>query len=319
VRDLAPRLTDNVLGSAASIWLYDQAMQGNVTGAGPDDPEKIKMLEAQGWQRYSVKIGGGYVSYTNWGPVAVPLSLMAGAAEAQTYAPPGKQDLPHVVGDALGRSIKVLTEQNYLQGIGAIYKGINDSGRYGQQWLTQYMQTLVPYGAAINTVGQATDPLIRQPEKGNLGQAMAGRFPGLREGLPAKQDVLGRDVRNEQQGPQSIVPLRSSEGRPDPTLKVLLDNGADVGPPPTEAEGVPLTPADQRRHQEIAGTLIQSTVEKITADKRFAALPLAARKKILQAGVEGARTAASGVLFGELGKDELTRRFREKATVGASR
>lgn len=318
VRPLGPRLTDNVLGTAASAWMYGQAMEGNISGAGPDDPEKLKMLEAQGWGRYSVNVGGRWVSYTNWGPVAIPLSLMAGAAEAQTYAKPGATTGDKVL-DAFGRSAKVLTEQNYLQGIGAVYKAINDPERFGQQWLSQYVQTLVPMGAAINTVGQMTDPLIRQPGKGDIGQALAGRFPGLREGLPAKQDVLGRDVTNEQQGLGALIPLRSSEGRPDQVLQVLLDNGADIGAPPKEVKSVPLSPADQQRHQEIAGGLIADTVGKITADPRFAALPRETRQKILQGAVERARTAAGGILFGELGSAELSRRYREKATAGASR
>lgn len=317
-RSLGARTRDAAMGSAASVWFYDQALRGNVTGAGPDDPEKRAMLQAQGWQPYAVKIGDDYVGYQNWGPVAVPLALMAGAAEAQTYAKPGTS-APGMVGDALQRSVKVLTEQNYLQGIGAIYKSMTDFERYGHQWLNQYLSSLVPYGAAINTVGQATDPLVRQPEKGNVGQALAARVPGLRESLPAKQDVLGRDVVNEQQGLAAAWPLRTTEGRPDETLTVLLANGADIPAPPKEIRGVPLTPEEQRRHQELAGPLIAEGVGRAIGSARFDTLAPEIRKKMLSGVIESSRERAAGQLFKELGADEIRRRLREKQAAGATR
>lgn len=318
VRQLDQRFRDNAMGSAAALWFYSQAAQGNVTGSGPDDPEKKAMLTSQGWQPYAVKIGGDYVSYSNWGPVAVPLALAAGAAEAQIYAKPGAPPTV-IVGDALQRSAKMLTEQNYLQGVGAVYKSMTDFERYGHQWLTQYLSSLVPYGAAINTVGQATDPLVRQPAKGDVGQALAVRFPGLREGVPAKQDVLGRDVVNEQQGLASANPLRTSEGRPSEALGVLLENRADIPAVPKDIKNVPLTPEDQRRFQQIAGERVEAAVTRIVADERFPRLASDVRTKLLQHAIEQARETASGLLFKELGSAEIKRRLLEKQAAGVAR
>lgn len=296
VRPLGARARDNALGSAATLWFYDQAAKGNVTGKGPDDPQKRAMLEAQGWMPYSIKLGGEYRGYQNWGAIATPLALAAAAAETQVYAKPS-DTLTQKAADMVGRTIGMFAEQTMLQGVGAIYRSATDFERYGHQWLQGYLQSTVPYGAAINTAGQATDPLVRKPERNNLEEGMAARFPVLRESLPAKQDVLGRDVVNEQQGLEAANPIRSREGRPSDVLQVLLENGVDLpSTPPKTRANVTLTRDEQESFQRTAGVFIERAVRRIVADPTFAARPAARKKVILQNAVEDARERAEASL-----------------------
>jgi hypothetical protein len=309
---LGERLSDNVVGSAAFAGLALAAANGYVTGAGPEDREKRDMLKAQGWQPYSVKLGDRWVSYSNWGPIAVPLSLAAGLHEGK--------DLP----DAFARGAKVLTEQAYLSGVGTIWKGMTEPDRYGEQWVAQALQTLVPYGAAINTVGQATDPYLRDPGKttvaqlgrGEVPNTLKARIPGVRENLPALQDQLGRDVANPQRGAAAVLPVRASESAPDPALRELQRVGVDVPEPPKEVRGIPLTPEEQRAFNRRAGELIRQRVAARTSDPGWGGRTPEARVRILKAAVESARTDAGNEIVNAIpGKNQRRETAKTAATA----
>lgn len=318
VAPLGERLGDNIMGTAATVAFFQKAQEGAITGAGPDDPEKRDMLRAQGWQPYSLKLGDHYVSYANWGPVATPLAMAAGAAEAIQYRKQNAANVPAILVDAGRRTAKLVTEQSYLQGIGAIWKALEQPDRYSAQTLGQMMTSLVPYGSALNTLGQARDPLQRQVGKvadvglpAYLQQSVEARLPGLREQLPAAQDQLGRPIPNEAEGAGALNPLRSTTIRSNAVLQELLTNGADIGEPPTSVRNVDLTPAEQRTVNEKAGQYIERNVQAVMADADYQKADDLGKQRALQRAVERGRMQAGGELLQSLSEAEIKRRLEE--------
>lgn len=311
---LGERVSDNVVGSMAFVGLQMAAFNGYISGAGPEDREKRDMLRAEGWQPYSLKVGDRWVSYSNWGPIAVPLALAAGTAEASQYRTP-KQDAPAVILDAFKRGAQVLTEQSYLQSVGALYKGMTEPDRYGEQLVEGLTNSVVPYGAAVNTVGQSTDPLVRESARSKdagllaaLGQNLESRLPGQRESLPSKFDQLGRPVENQMQGAAAYLPLRTSRITPNATLETLRASGVDVPEAPRSVQGVALTPDEQRQVQVASGPLIEQMVAKATSSPRWAALSPAAKQNSLKLIVEAARENAGVRVLREMGRDQIRQR-----------
>lgn len=308
---LGERLGDNLIGTAAWTGFYMKSMEGNISGAGPDDPEKRDMLRAQGWQPYSVKIGDHWVSYSNWGPVAISLASAAGAAEAQTFHKSGA-DIGSMITDGMRRTAQLATEQSYLSGIGAVWKGLSEPDRYGSQFVGQFMTSLIPYGSALNTVGQATDTVMRTPARDNFAdfvkQSTAARLPFLREGVPSSQDQLGRPIPNEASGFGAANPLRTSTIRSNVVLQELLANGADVGDPPKAFHSVPLTPAEQREMNTASGTYIEQAVRTLMRDPDYRNFGPEQKQQSLQRAIAAARAAAGGEIMQRLGDAEITRR-----------
>lgn len=294
---LGERVGDNAMGAFAFAAMSMAAANGYISGAGSEDREKRDMSRAQGWQPYSIKLGNRWVSYANWGPIAVPLSMAAAQAEG------GGNPL-----DTFKRGAQVLTEQAYLQGIGVIYKALTQPDRYGEQWVAQALQTLVPYGAAINTAGQATDPLMRDPGKttvdqlgrGEVPNTLKARIPGVRESLPAQQDQLGRDVPNEQRGLAAVLPVRASSERPSAALQALREVGVDVPEPPKEVRSIPLTPEEQRAFNKRAGELIEQRVMARRSDGGWADRSPESKRRILAAAVESARKDAGNEIYAQM-------------------
>ena len=310
---LGERFGDNVMGTVVTFAAMSlAAANGYITGSGPEDREKRDMMKAQGWQPYSLKIGDNWVSYSNWGPMAVPLAGAAATAEGASFA------------DGVKRTTEVLTEQAYLQGIGAVYKALTEPDRYGEKWLSGALQTLIPYGAAINTVGQATDPMMRDPGKGTVQQIATGevptsikaRIPGVRESLPVAQDQLGRDVKNPLHGAAAVQPLRISKSEPDASLQVLSRYGVDVPEPPTSVRSIPLTPEEKRAFNKKAGALIQSRITKAMESDRWESRSESARKGLLERAVEDARESAGNEVIKSIGAADLKKR---RETVNAAK
>lgn len=323
VRPLAERLRYNAMGLGITGWATMQALEGNVSGNGPDDVEKRKMLQGTGWQPYSVKIGDTWVSYANWGPVAVPLALAAAYAESGQYAKTGATAEQRLA-DMAARTGKLVTEQTFLKGIGDLIKAVDEPDRYGPQVIANMATSFVPWGAGLNTVGQALDPVRRQPEKAKdvgfsqyILQSVASRLPFVRTLVPEARDVLGRPDANEMTGLAAFQPLRISQQQQDATLQTFLDAKVDIGAPKAELTvsrtPIALTPEEQRRWSELRGGLLAQHTPTVRDTPGYQAADHLGRQTALQKMLALAAEAADRQLMAEIGGPELTRRVEEAA------
>ena len=94
-------------------------------------------------------------------------------------------------------------------------------------WPGNLASGFVPFSALGRGVANATDPLLRRTQPGDIGQTIQAGIPGLRQQLPAKQDVLGRPEENPQSGLGVFSP-RTGTGTPDPVLNMLAQAGIDL-------------------------------------------------------------------------------------------
>ncbi len=329
-KQLPERVRDNVLGVAGSVWAYNLAEQGVLTGAGPDDPEKLAMLRATGWQPYSVRLENPvsgkteYWSYANFAPFSLMLSAGAAASEAQKYAKPGKTDPLSILADGAARTGKVVSNMTVLAGLGAIVKSIEDPDRYGGAWLSQTLQQLIPAGSFINTIGQATDPYIRRAERDTFANQVGGqllsRIPPNpitpdRTDVPVAQDPLGRAVPNDMTGAGALNPFRPTPERPDPVLQPFIDAKVDIGRPRENLTiagvSVPLTVEEQRRWNELRGQEIQKRMQTLVANGSLERMRPERRQERLEEIRDTAADQATDLLWRSIPFQERNRRRTE--------
>ena len=87
---LSERLTNNIAGTALAVWFGKLALDGTITGDGPNDPQQSRVLEGQGWQANSVHTPFGYVSYKGT-PLEGTLNLVGNYADVVNGSVPQTQ------------------------------------------------------------------------------------------------------------------------------------------------------------------------------------------------------------------------------------
>jgi hypothetical protein len=146
--------------SVLSTLIISNAMAGNITGE--NDPEHPN----------SVKLNGEWVSYENWGPFQIPLSMTANAIEAvkKTGQMPDATALDQL-SNVYNASAKALLRSNYIYDAVKMLGQVGDGGAAAVtgKLAQSYVDRLVPAGGLLNWFEQAFDPIMKDVDPGWAG------------------------------------------------------------------------------------------------------------------------------------------------------
>jgi hypothetical protein len=184
----------------ASAWFaYDH---GKLTGAGPDNPDKRKELEATGWRPNAVHENGQYNTGNKLGSSLNPLdihnSVSSMVADFKQSLANGANKGQVLAGVKLGL-LSVMKDMAQSSWIGDIAPAVNALTapnttivQKGEQFLGSETATMIPsfiaQGARITDQNQPD--LKEHPFTGPILAAI----PGARQSLPVQQDVYGNPV-----------------------------------------------------------------------------------------------------------------------------
>lgn len=163
------------------------ANAGVLSGQPRDDNEK-RQWAAEGKKANALKIGNTWIPIDTLSPQMI---LAAAGANTESRIKNGQGALEAGL-NTLGDGVKSWTEQGYMTGIkDAIdtITGDKDLNKYAIQQAT----SLIPNG--IRKTAAAMDDKARQVNYGDLGESMQNAIPLWRNGLPAKYDIYGREIK----------------------------------------------------------------------------------------------------------------------------
>jgi len=121
-RDLA--LAKVMLGSGIAATIFQMADEGKVTGGGPADPSAKRLLQANGWQPYSFKVGDRYYSYSRLDPYSTILGVAADLVDLRRQMTDKQQEHSALlVGTAI---LHNLANKTWLSGLSTALEAIND-------------------------------------------------------------------------------------------------------------------------------------------------------------------------------------------------
>jgi hypothetical protein len=176
-RDMA--LAKVTLGSTLLATFASLSAEGILTGSGPSRKADRDALIRDGWQPYSLKIGGKYYSYNGMDPMS---GFMAIAADYSEYAQRESDDgkIQEVfIGGALG-FYEYLSQQPYLQGLADITKLLG-LGKTGQD-------------EDVN-IKKSIDGIVKQYGSFAIGGSPAGAYSSLLAGIERLSDPTNKDTR----------------------------------------------------------------------------------------------------------------------------
>lgn len=241
-------LSKGLTGTGIAFAGYALAKAGVLKASGSDDNDKEKFDEEQGKQSYAITIGGKTYSLDWLAPTGIPLFIGAefqrlsvqNNSEKSTEKTNDESKLSEIVksvaniANAGATSINPMSEMSMISGLTSVlssYKKENALGdmmtNAGKSYVNQFVPTLLGQVAKITddyertttstktrTIEKAVDQTINQ---------VKSKVPGLRQTLPIKTDIWGRNKETEPN-----LPLRAFNSFVNPaTVKNVSTDKVD--------------------------------------------------------------------------------------------
>lgn len=286
-RDMA--MARAMIGSGVGAVIAELATQGYITGSPPLDENKRRLLYANGWQPYSIKIGDEYYSYRRLDPFALTFGT---AADIATVGE-GMSDKQREYGAALVAAsvISNLANKTWLSGLAGTVDAVKDPERYGGSWIDRLAGVVVPTGIA--QIARTIDPTMRETD-GTL-EYIQSRVPGMSDGLLPKRDIWGRPMSSEGGvGPDIVSPIWTSTDKKDQITNEALRVGATISKP----NKGDMTPEQYDRLQPVAGELARKWIGELMATPEYRAMTKEDQAEEIRSAVTAARKEAKAHVLG---------------------
>ena len=287
-RDLA--VAKVMVGSGMGAVIADLAAKGVITGSAPSDDNQRRLLMANGWQPYSIKIGDQYYSYRRLDPFAMTFGTAADLATMGN----GMTDKQREKGAALWTASVVanLASRTWLSGVTDALEAIQDPERYSGNFIKRLIgAATVPTGSA--QLARTMDPTMR--ETPDIPSYMSSRLPGQSDDLLPKRDVWGQPIVSEGGvGPDILSPIWTSTDRNDPITLEALRVGASISPP----QKGDMTPEQYDRFQPVVGSLARKWIGELISTPEYQALGTDEQADQIGDAMKAARKEAKAHVLG---------------------
>lgn len=297
-RDMA--LARAAIGTGFGMAFYEAAQGGLITGSPPSDPKKARLLYADGWKPYSIKLGDTYYSYKRLDP----FSTTIGVAADMATLPEGMSERQRedkallLTASIMGN----LASKTWLSGLSDLVSALHEPDRYADNMLQRLVGSFLVPNLVAGTA-RTMDPVARETE--TLGEALQSRVPGLKDDLLPRRDIWGREIRNEGGvGPDWLSPIWLSAQMDDPVNGELLQLEYAPGYPSKKVGGRELSPTEYDRYSELAGKSAHEALGYLVQSSDWLAMDDAAKVKAAQKVVGAARRGARAKLFGGAAADD---------------
>ncbi|WP_417592550.1 thermonuclease family protein [Parasphingorhabdus sp.] len=291
-RDMA--LARSAVGSGFGAMMAKAAGEGYLTGAPPSDQSKERLLRADGWQPYSIKVGDKYYSYLRLDPFA---STIGTAADLATMGD-GMSEAQQADGATLlvASIMSNMASKTWLSGMTDFLSALDDPERNADWFLKRLAgSAAVPTGVA--QAARYNDPTFRDTE--TTGEYIQSRIPGMGASLPSKRDFWGQPIAGEGGlGPDAISPIWESTRKNDPVTNELLRVGVRSGAP----QRGDMTGHQYADFQERAGTMAKASIGAMIKTPEYEALSNDQKVKQIKDIISDSRREAKKAMFGSPAK-----------------
>jgi hypothetical protein len=241
--ELNAELAKPIVGSLLSAATVMGVLDGGITGAPPKNKKDRDLLYATGWQPYSLKIGGKYVSYNRLEPVGSVVGMSADFVNAMRD---DDSQLNEKAGNIIMSFSRNIASKTFLQGISGVLDAISDPERYGGNYMEKLSGSVVP--SIVAAGARAVDPFVREVE--TPLEAIQARIPFASKNLPTKVGAFQMPI--ERPGgtlSRFLSPVSISEEKPD----MAIIAGAEI---------------DQRKRERSLTRLQKKTLKELLRESR---------------------------------------------------
>ena len=179
-----------LVGSALAISFGTLAAEGYASGSGPEKgPERATWIMA-GNQAHSVRIGDFWYDTHRLGPLGMLTGIAADLYDVAHKANAGEylEAAAHLQ-HAFTQNV---LDESFMRGPAQLMQAIEDPGRYGANYIKNFVASFVPFSVGVAQVARGIDPYSRQAR--TITDAMLNKIPWGSESLRPNYDVWGQPI-----------------------------------------------------------------------------------------------------------------------------
>ncbi len=193
-KEFVSSLSKVTVGSILYTVAYLLAKAGITTGGEDDDKDIRALMKAQGYQKYSIKIGDSYFSYDWAQPVAAPFAIMS-EFNRKNKLNDDEKNIFKSMTDIFSLGGTALYEESMLSSIGELFNG-DDPVNGVLSTIADVPASFVPTFA--KHLADTLDSRQKYTYGNNLLETMLGKtiskIPFAKSLLPTKYDTLGNEI-----------------------------------------------------------------------------------------------------------------------------
>jgi hypothetical protein len=302
-REQSLALGKAAFGSVALLPLALMAAEGRISGSGPKDKELRDLLYSTGWQPNSIRIGNKWYSYSNFQPLALPLSVMANAFELHHYE--GGDVDPTAV---IAKTANSLFQQSYLSGLAALQDALENPESFGKSFANKFLTSVVPLSGFRGQLTRAEDEVVRSPS--TLSESVKSTIPGLSDEVRPRLNAFGEESTRDTGLPQPLeflsnflspIDIRQVKDTPISQELFRLRDSIQIGLPSksftVNNAKIELTSDEQNELIKVSGQRIKERLEQAIESESWATRSDEAKAKFIKKLIEDSREQAKKALI----------------------
>ena len=280
------------VGGAVTFMAAQHYMNGNLTGNGPRDNRLRAQWMSTGWKPRHIKIGNAWVSYDQFEPFAMILSVVADIGDNQKLM--GEQWANQNLATTAFAIGAGAIKKSYLAGLEDLLDLFDADGKGADRIVGNFLNSSLPWASIRNDIGKVLNPYMKEINA-DLWDTVRNRNLYMEhfttDPLPTKYDTLNakplRDWNFLERMVNAGSPIALSVADEGPGRQLLWDSGYDLGQTTYSYRGVDLQDAPNVRsmfQQAIGNAKI--TLGGVTYKNPEAALDAIAKRPNVQASMK---------------------------------
>lgn len=220
------------LGTATTLLALDLALDGRLTGSGPDNRAERSLLFRSGWRPYSLRVDDTYVAFNRLDPIGNLLQFGGDIGEFMVNAQEMDYDSDVLLERSLAATVfaaaEALNSKAMLIGLSDIIEAMSDPNRFGPSYIKRLVGSFVPVG--VREAANVTAPVARTTA--GIVDELKARIPGFADDVAVRRDVWGREIRYESglgRLYDAVSPLYGSQFSMQPIDRAMMEDGWYIG------------------------------------------------------------------------------------------
>jgi hypothetical protein len=284
-RDL--RLGKMLAGSLLATIPIGLAAEGIMTGGGPIEPDKRRLLEESGWKPYSIKWGDVYVPYRKYlGPLGPLVATTADIYEVgHTLSGEGLAKAAAALGAGFA---EVVADETWMSGLSNFIEAARNWDTRAVPYVSSVTSSFLPFSSLQRQTARLVDPYQRQAR--TILDAARNNIPLASEGLEPQISIWGQPIPSH----QMISPSYAKHDPVDDRM-IALDMGARKLD--RKIRGVELTEPQYTDYQKLAGRTAKMRLDALIQTPGFTLMPEPMQRRVIKDTISNSREMARTMMM----------------------